>query len=41
MASNKCVYLDDLRRMMNEKNQVFVDLPDEARAEIDSFSKFD
>lgn len=40
LASNKCVYLDDLRRMMHERNRVFVDLHDEVRHEIDRFIKF-
>ncbi|KAF1751482.1 hypothetical protein GCK72_018036 [Caenorhabditis remanei] len=40
LASNKCVYLDDLRRMMNERNRVFVDLHNEVRHEIDRFIKF-
>ncbi|CAO4380235.1 unnamed protein product [Caenorhabditis nigoni] len=40
LASNKCVYLDDLRRMMHERNRLFVDLHDEVRHEIDRFIKF-
>ncbi|CAL2045543.1 hypothetical protein CAEBREN_04710 [Caenorhabditis brenneri] len=40
LASNKCVYLDDLRRMMHERNRVFVDLHEEVRHEIDRFIKF-
>ncbi|CAI2353199.1 unnamed protein product [Caenorhabditis sp. 36 PRJEB53466] len=41
LASNKCIYLDDLRRMMDERNRVFVDLHDEVRHEIDRFIKFE
>uniref|UniRef100_A0A8R1HFY3 AlbA_2 domain-containing protein n=1 Tax=Caenorhabditis japonica TaxID=281687 RepID=A0A8R1HFY3_CAEJA len=40
LASNKCVYLDDLRRIVNERNRVFVDLHDEVRHEIDRLLKF-
>ncbi|CAI5452096.1 unnamed protein product [Caenorhabditis angaria] len=41
LASNKCVYLDDLRLLRAEKkNKVFVDLHDEIRHEIDKLITF-